>query len=392
MKSILNWKTTLPTSWKALPLKAIASYCVSSVDKLTKEEEIPVELCNYTDVYKNDFITSDLEFMKASATEEEISKYQLRDADILITKDSESWDDIAIPALVINAKPNLVCGYHLAMIRVDRRKISSEFLFYCFQSKEIRVQLELASTGVTRFGLPKDEIGRLTIPRPSIEVQKRISNFLSSEIAQINSLINYKEQLVALLLEKKSTIIINAVSKGLNPTVRMKSSELGWLREVPIHWEIRKMTTIFDNIGSGTTPNSSNNDYYEDGDINWIVTGDLNDARLQSTSNKITSRALNEISTLKIYPINSLCIALYGATIGKTAILDIEACTNQACCVLYGSKIADVEFMQLWFISKRNEIITLANGGGQPNISQSIIKELRVGLPPLEEQVIILGT
>ena len=134
MNSIFYWKDILPNNWDVLPLKAVASYSVSSVDKIIKEEEIPVELCNYTDVYKNDFITSDLEFMKGSATEEEIAKYKLEVGDVIITKDSESWDDIAIPALVKETKNNLVCGYHLSIIRPDTDKIFPPYLFYCLHA------------------------------------------------------------------------------------------------------------------------------------------------------------------------------------------------------------------------------------------------------------------
>src|SRR5438128_1420735 len=157
MMDILHWKDKLPSGWKALPLKAVANYYVSSVDKIIKEEEIPVSLCNYTNVYKNDVITTNIEFMQGSASKDEIVKYKLEVGDVIITKDSESWDDIAIPAIVKETKDDLVCGYHLAIIRHNNKRLNPLFLFHCLQSKEIRVQLELASTGVTRFGLPKDE-------------------------------------------------------------------------------------------------------------------------------------------------------------------------------------------------------------------------------------------
>src|ERR1041384_750579 len=100
MSSIVSWANNLPNDWKAVPLKSAANYYVSSVDKLSNDEEMSVELCNYTDVYKNEFIHDQLDFMIATATEEEIKKYQLENGDIIITKDSEAWDDIGIPAIV----------------------------------------------------------------------------------------------------------------------------------------------------------------------------------------------------------------------------------------------------------------------------------------------------
>ncbi|MCU0322143.1 MAG: restriction endonuclease subunit S [Chitinophagaceae bacterium] len=245
MSDLLNWTNNLPTGWGALPLKALASYRVSSVDKIVKEEEISVELCNYTDVYKNDFITSKLEFMKGSATNEEIHKFSLQIGDVLITKDSESWDDIAIPALVKNIKPNLLCGYHLAIIRPRDKRLLPEYLFRCFQSKEIRIQLELASTGVTRYGLPKDEIGRLLLPIPDIKTQKSIVTYLDNEIEFIDSLVAEKENLITLLTKKRQSLITQAVTKGINSKVKFRNSGIDWLGEVPEHWETERTRWLF---------------------------------------------------------------------------------------------------------------------------------------------------
>jgi type I restriction enzyme, S subunit len=100
VSELLRWDTALPSSWRAVPLKAVATYEVSNVDKVAEEGEIPVRLCNYVDVYKNEFIDLRLEFMRATATEGEIRKFGLQVDDVIITKDSESWDDIAVPALV----------------------------------------------------------------------------------------------------------------------------------------------------------------------------------------------------------------------------------------------------------------------------------------------------
>jgi len=245
MSSIYYWKEMLPSGWEVVPLKAIASYSVSSVDKIIKEEELPVELCNYTDVYKNDFITSSLEFMKGTATEEEISKYKVEIGDVIITKDSESWDDIAIPALVKETKSNLVCGYHLSIIKAHEDKILPAFLFYCLQSKDIRIQLELASTGVTRYGLPKDEIGRASLPLPNIELQNKIASYVDTEIAAITKLTDAKNNLLYTLSEKRRSLITEAVTKGINPKVKFKDLGIDWLGEIPEHWKVERTKWLF---------------------------------------------------------------------------------------------------------------------------------------------------
>ena len=98
----LNWVNALPRRWEAKPLRAVADYVVSNVDKVPADDEAPVRLCNYTDVYNNEFITLDLDFMEATATQAEIARFGMAVDDVIITKDSESWDDIAVPALPRN--------------------------------------------------------------------------------------------------------------------------------------------------------------------------------------------------------------------------------------------------------------------------------------------------
>ena len=164
-----------------------------------------------------------------------------------------------------------------------------------------------------------------------------------------------------------------------------KDSGIEWICEVPEHWNLYKISQSFDQIGSGTTPKSGSDVYYENGTVNWINTGDLNDGLLMQCKRKVTNQALREHS-LTVYPSGSIVIAMYGATIGKISILKIAGCTNQACCVLNESKVLEIRFLFYWFLSKRNFIISLSYGGGQPNISQDTIKSLRVCAPLFSEQ------
>lgn len=168
-----------------------------------------------------------------------------------------------------------------------------------------------------------------------------------------------------------------------------KSSGIEWIGEVPKHWEVKKIGLLFKKIGSGATPKSDNESYYKDGDINWLNTGDLDNAIILSTSKKITKKAFDEYSTLKIYPKGSIVIAMYGATIGKLGILEIETTTNQACCVLAENIQTETMFVFNSLSAGLPEILNLSNGGGQPNISQETIKSFKICVPPLEEQTAI---
>ncbi len=109
----VEWLGKIPAHWEMKRLKAIASVQLSNVDKQSVEGQESVRLCNYVDVYYNEHITPDLDFMAATATPEQMRLFSLRAGDVLITKDSESWTDIAVPAVVTSDLPDTLCGYHL---------------------------------------------------------------------------------------------------------------------------------------------------------------------------------------------------------------------------------------------------------------------------------------
>lgn len=242
----LDWLSELPDGWEAKPLRAVADYSVSNVDKIPAENESPVRLCNYSEVYNNEFIRLDLDFMQATATDEEISKFHLAVGDVIITKDSESWDDIGVPSLVEETADDLICGYHLAIIRPRPDQMTGRFLLRCFQAKPVRVQIELAaSDGVTRFGVPKSEIAGAWLPAPPLPQQNFITAYLDHETARIDALIAAKKHSLDLLAEKRQAMITQAVTRGINPHHPVRNSGISWLGQIPAHWETSRVAWLF---------------------------------------------------------------------------------------------------------------------------------------------------
>ncbi|MFY2158574.1 restriction endonuclease subunit S [Cytobacillus firmus] len=136
--------------------------------------------------------------------------------------------------------------------------------------------------------------------------------------------------------------------------------------------------------GSGGTPSRKKIEYYN-GSIPWLKTGELKDTVIFDSEEKITEEGLKK-SSAKLFPKDSIAIAMYGATIGKLGILGIDASTNQACAVGVPNTLTDKNFMFYYFLSQRKDLIEMGKGGAQPNISQTIIKEFPYPLPPLNEQ------
>jgi type I restriction enzyme S subunit len=171
--------------------------------------------------------------------------------------------------------------------------------------------------------------------------------------------------------------------------LKYKDSGVEWVGRVPTHWEVWKLAHAFARIGSGTTPKTDNREYYDNGEIPWINTGDLNDGELDGCEKRVTALAISQHASLKTYPAGSLVIAMYGATIGKLSLMCFPATVNQACCVFSGPSAITPKFMFYWFIGLRQKILSLATGGGQPNISQDILRTLRVACPKEGEQTYI---
>ncbi len=207
----VDWIKDIPEHWEARRLRTLAVVKVSGIDKNESEHEVLVLLCNYVDVYKNDRITSNLDFMKATATSGEISDFQLKAGDVIITKDSESWDDIAIPSFVPEDLPGVVCAYHLALIR-PIEEIEGEFLFRAFYSDPVADQFRIAATGVIRFGLARGAIKGAVFPLPPLSEQRAIIAHINEKSAEINHAIARAEREIELMREYRTRLISDVVT------------------------------------------------------------------------------------------------------------------------------------------------------------------------------------
>ena len=154
--------------------------------------------------------------------------------------------------------------------------------------------------------------------------------------------------------------------------------------DIPENWAWCRLGEIGD-WSAGSTPSRKEIKYYQKGIIPWLKTGDLNDSFINETSEFITELAIEE-NTLRLNPIGSVLIAMYGATIGKLGLLNIEATTNQACCACIPFSGINNRFLFFYLLSQKQNIQEKAEGGAQPNISKEKLINILFPLPPLSEQ------
>lgn len=208
----IAWLGDVPGHWDIVLLKHVADVRFSGVDKHSHDHEIPVRLCNYTDVYKNDKITGDMNLMRATATAGEIARLTLKAGDVIITKDSETPDDIAVPAWVPEGLPGVVCAYHLGLLRPDPGRIEGEFLFRAIGSARIAEQFHLLATGVTRFALGKHDVKNAVIALPPVEEQKTICKWIADECQPLDDAIARSEEEIKLIREYRDRQIADVVT------------------------------------------------------------------------------------------------------------------------------------------------------------------------------------
>jgi len=237
----IDWLGDIPEHWEINKLKHLTKVKLSNVDKKSKENEPVVQLCNYVDIYYNERITGDIVFMVATARPDQVQELSLESGDVIITKDSETPDDIAVPAYVPATLPGVVCGYHLALIRPSQGKVIGNYIFRSFMANGLKDQFEFSANGITRFGISKFTIENALFLVPPLPEQITIVNYLDRKTAQIDATIKLKERQIELLREKRIVLISQAVTKGLNPDADMRDSGIGWLGEIPAHWKLKRI-------------------------------------------------------------------------------------------------------------------------------------------------------
>lgn len=251
----VEWLGDVPEYWDIKRLRFISKFKNSNVDKKSYDRQTPVLLCNYTDVYYNEEITNTLQFMKATASDNEIKNMSLRKHDVIITKDSESPNDIGIPAIVVEDLDNVVCGYHLTIFEQSDNVIG-KYIYRTLQADSTKYYLYIETPGVTRYGLGQDTIGNLSFALPPLQEQTTITNYLDTQTAKIDTLITKYQRLIELSKEKRQAMITQVVTKGLDPNVKMKDSGVEWLGDVPEHWDISKLKYKIIKLESGTSVNA----------------------------------------------------------------------------------------------------------------------------------------
>ena len=236
----------------------------------------------------------------------------------------------------------------------------------------------------------------LNIPylKVSPDEQQAIADYLDETCSKIDEIIAEAKASIDEYKELRQGVIFEAVTKGLDKNVEMKDSGVEWIGEIPVDWNIAKINRVAWTTSGATPLRSKETEYYDNAVIRWVRTLDLNNGHVTDSSEKITETALKN-SSCSIMPVKTVCVAMYGGsgTIGKSGILEVECATNQAICsIVSDKKVLNPDYLHYVIMAVRKYWMKYAVGTRKdPNINQQIIAQMRIPIPQLSKQDIIVN-
>jgi len=265
-----------------------------------------------------------------------------------------------------------------------------KFVFYISKSSDFLAQIEADAIQTTIPNFNGEKYGNIGIQIPPLEIQKSIARFLDRKTAAIATLIAKKQRLIQLLEEKRTALINQAVTKGLNPNAPMKDSGIPWIGEIPEHWEFVKIG-YFAQVGNGSTPKRDNADYWSSEGFPWLNSSKINEEIIYNSDQYVSKQALEECH-LPVVPPESVLVAITGEgqTRGRSAMLKFKATINQHLAYI---RVVDShlhpEYLWRQLQAAYQWLRSESSGGGSTRaaLTCEFLKEMKVPMPPLEEQV-----
>ena len=349
--------------WRVKNLNKIAEIRTSNVDKKTKDSERHVLLCNYMDVYSHEYIVDNMPFMEATATRDEIERFHLQEGDVIITKDSESPDDIGVPAVVLRVVDNLVCGYHLSLIRPYTEEVNSVYLSKQLSTHQVQRYFAQHATGSTRFGLSIATIENVEIPLPPPLVQAKIAEILSL----VDEAIRQTESIIAKHERIKTGLMQDLLQYGIDEDDNIRSEETHEFKDsplgrIPVEWEVTKLGAVASlQRGHDITENETVEGVYP------VVSS----GGVLRYHNQFTTNAPNVVVGRK-------------GTIGKVHYLDVDFWAHDT--TLYVTNFFGNEALFVYYLFTYLHLEKYGTRSGSPSLNRNDIHPLWLGVPSVGEQ------
>lgn len=378
----IEWIGQIPSHWHTLSVSKAYDITLGKMlqPNLNNSNDFKVpylKAMNVQDGYVN---LEKIEEMYCSTNE--LNSFKLECGDLVVCEGGE----VARSAIIKENLAGFIFQNSVHRVK-GTAKGDTRFLHYLLVALRASGFINILVNKATIAHFTKDKFNSLKIALPPLDEQLIVSDYLDDKYDEIENLIKTKQKLITLLEQQRQSIITEAVTKGLNPNVKMKDSGVEWIGEIPENWEVTKII-YYAKLLTGGTPNKDNPAYWEDGNINWMASGEVNKEFVYEVNSKITKMGMQN-SAAKILPKHSIMIALngQGKTKGKVAVLEVETTCNQSLAAFICNK-EKLHHLYLYYYlkSKYKELRGLVGDGLRDGISLGLLKSIKIPLPSLSEQ------
>ena len=322
--------------------------------------------------------------MEATATPEQVGAFRLLADDVIITKDSETPEDIGVAAFVADGPPDLVCGYHLALLRPRPSRVDPRFLYWSMSSRAVRAQLTASATGVTRFGLRRDAINSARLNLPAVDEQGRIANLLDREVGKLDVLVRAKRRLRELLEHRWNALVRAAV------TSHHHVPDPGGNTGLPTYRRLKHLARLV----SGGTPRTEESSYWSaagEGGIAWITIGDMTRSDpIQRTERAVTTKGVAAArldgGACRHNPVLNVRESRKGRANRDPSLLE-----SSDSCRFPDDELADPRFLKYALTALQPTIAEEARSNTQDNLNAEQVGNLSVVCPEIEQQRYVAG-
>ena len=374
----IEWIGNIPSSWVCCKQKYVISLINGRAFKDTEfEEDGKYRILRVGNLFSNPkWYSSNLEL--------EDDKY-CYNGDLLY-----AWSMSYGPYIWNGEK--VIYHYHIWKAKL-LNNLSKRFAYYYLIALSDSIKSDVHETTMSFITMKSMNNSYIAFPEDIFE-QQAIADYLDETCSKIDEIIAEAKASIDEHKELKQSVIFEAVTKGLDKNVEMKDSGVEWIGEIPVDWNIAKINRVAWTTSGATPLRSKETEYYDNAVIRWVRTLDLNNGHVTDSSEKITETALKN-SSCSIMPVKTVCVAMYGGsgTIGKSGILEVECATNQAICsIVSDKKVLNPDYLHYVIMAVRKYWMKYAVGTRKdPNINQQIIAQMRIPIPQLSKQDIIVN-
>ena len=307
----------------------------------------------------------------------DLSKYKLITKGKFACNPMHVGRDERLPVALYNEEePAIVSPAYFMFEAIDNTLLNEEYLMMWLRRPEFDRVCWLHTDGSIRGGITWDDICRLEVPVLPMEEQLEIV----SSYKAITDRIALKQKINDNLVAVGTASIQKNVGRGA--LINLTEAEMDRL-SFPDGFRIQTVSEFCAETKSGSTPSRTNNEYWENGTIYWVKSGEVHNNITLQTEEHITPLGLSESST-KLLPKDTVLMAMYGVTAGEVGYLAIEATTNQAICGMICRSKAEAAYLYFSLIQSQAAISRLSNGGAQDNLSKNFIDNIKIVVPPSE--------